>query len=308
MARAGKATMSDQDDHSQLPPFDLLVEVAPSEGCYAHIPALPGLCFRASDPEGAGRIALEKIANYSQWLVAENLVDLNSEADALVRRARIMNFTGIRVVEKERRDGSSLWISGNPAILFDYDRHPLDDTAVTAHIRFARQVVKRIRAMVAVMSPDQCEQKPATQDRSVDETLTHIGNCVWWYCARIDDELPEPDERAEETPMARIERLLEAAGEYLLAVPHQARTTIHVPTRFLTKDAGEAWTHTKVCRRQAEHLWEHLQTLGQEVKIARGRQPGSRAPNPIMTGLLEAGWTFLQAHIEERDLLQRLPE
>jgi hypothetical protein len=57
--------------------------------------------------------------------------------------------------------------------------------------------------------------------------------------------------------MARIERLLEAAGEYLLAVPLQARTTVHVPSRFLTLDPREAWTHTKVCRRQAEHLWEH---------------------------------------------------
>ncbi|HEY5271218.1 MAG TPA: hypothetical protein VII97_12855 [Anaerolineales bacterium] len=178
-----------------------------------------------------------------------------------MRRTHIWDFTGVRVVETERRDGSPLWISGNPAVLFDYDRHPLDNTAVTAHLRFARQVMKRIRVMVAVMSPDQREHKPAVQYRSVDETLTHIGNCVWWYCARIDDELPEPDERAEETPMVRIERLLEAAGEYLLAVPLQARTTVHVPSRFLTLDPREAWTHTKVCRRQAEHLWEHLQTL-----------------------------------------------
>ena len=68
--------------------------------------------------------------------------------------------------------------------------------------------------------------------------------------------------------MERIERLLEAAEEYLPAVPIKERTTVHIPTRFLTKDAQEAWTHTKVCRRQAEHLWEHLQTIGQEVSIA----------------------------------------
>jgi predicted RNase H-like HicB family nuclease len=258
-----KATMSDQDVHSQLPPFNLLVEVAPGEGCFAHIPALPGLCFRANDPEEAGRIAPGQIANYSQWLLDEELVDLNSEVEALVRGAHIQNFTGIRVVETERREGSPLWISGNPAALFDHDRHLLEDLAVSAHLRFARQVVKRIRAMVDVMPPDQREQKPTAEDRSMDETLTHIGNCVWWYCARIDDELPEPDEPADETPMARIERLFEAAGEYLPAVPHQARMTVHIPTRFLTSDAREAWTHTKVCRRQAEHLWEHLQTLRQ---------------------------------------------
>jgi len=262
--------MSNQNVLSHLPPFDLLVEVASSDGCFAHVPALPGLCFRASDPEEAERIAPGQIIEYSRWLLAEHLVDLNPAAAALVGRARIGNLTDIRVVEVERRKGSPLWISGNPAVLFDHDRGALDDTAVAAHIRFARRVVGRIRAIVAALSPDQRGQKPAVHRRSVDETLTHLGNCVWWYCSRIDDELPEPDEQSGETPMARIERLLEAAAEYLAAVPPQERTIVHVPTRFLTNDPGEAWTHTKVCRREAEHLWEHLQTLGQVIRTARG--------------------------------------
>jgi hypothetical protein len=97
-----------------------------------------------------------------------------------------------------------------------------------------------------------------------------MGNCVWWYCSRIDDVLPEPVEISEEAPMARIERLLEVAGEYLLAVPLQARMIVNVPTRFLTKDPREAWTHAKVCRREAEHMWEHLQKFPQAVAIARG--------------------------------------
>jgi hypothetical protein len=260
-----KAIMSDKDVPSMLPPFNLLVEVAPREGCFAHIPALPGLCFRANDPEGAEIIALRQIAEYSQWLLAEDLVDLNSEAAALVCRARAGNFAGIRVVTTECREGSPLWVSGNPAVLFDYDRYPLNDTAITAHLRFARQVIKSIRLMVVVMSLDQLKQKPAVRNRSVDETLTHIGNCVWWYCARIDDALPEPDELAEETPIDRIERLLKVAGEYLLAFPLQSRTIVRVPTRFLTTDPRESWTHTKVCRRQVEHLWEHLQTLRQTI-------------------------------------------
>ena len=68
--------------------------------------------------------------------------------------------------------------------------------------------------------------------------------------------------------MDRIERLLEAARECLLTVPLESRTIVHVPTRFLTKDPHEAWTHAKVCRREAEHMWEHLQTLPQAVRIA----------------------------------------
>jgi predicted RNase H-like HicB family nuclease len=260
--------MNDEDVHSQLYPFGILTEVARDEGCFAHVPTLPGLCFRADDPEEAKRIAVEQIVNYSKWLVVEDLVDLNMETEALIRCARIGNFTGVRVVEKERREGSPIWISGNPAVLFDHDRIPLDNQTVSAHFRFARQVVNRMRLQISVLSPAQLAYQPAAKVRSVDETLTHIGNCVWWYCARIDDELPEPDERANETPIDRIERLFEAADEYLPAVPLQERTTVHIPTRFLTKDAQEAWTHTKVCRRQAEHLWEHFQTLKQEVSIA----------------------------------------
>lgn len=262
--------MSNQDILAELLPFDLLVEVAPVDGCLAHVPALPGLCYRAYDPEEAERIAREQIVHYSQWLIKEALIDLNSEIKGLVHWVKRQNFMGVQVIEKERRDGFPLWISGNSAVLFEYDHHPLDDPAVSAHLRFVRQVVKCIRVMVAELSPEQREQKPISPNRSVDETLTHIGNCVWWYCTRIDDELPEPDERAEEAPMARIERLLEAAGKTLLATPHQERTTVHTPTRFLTKDPHEAWTYTKVCRRQAEHLWEHVQTMEQEVMIAGG--------------------------------------
>ena len=260
--------MNSMDFNSQLPPFDLLIEVAPGEGCFAHIPTLPGLCFQADDPEEAKRIAPGQILNYAQWVLAENLANLNPEVEALVREARSGKSTNFQIIEKERKAGSPVWISGNPAALFEHDCNPLDNQAVGAHLRFARQVVKSMRVLVSVLSPAQREHQPAAQVRAVDETLTHIGNCVWWYCARIDDELPEPDDRANEAPMDRIERLLAAAEKYLPAVPNQERASIHIPTRYLTNDAQEAWTHTKVCRRQAEHLWEHLQTFGQEVNIA----------------------------------------
>jgi len=260
--------MYDQNVPTKLPPFDLLVEVAPIDGCFAHIPALPGLCYRAYDPEGAMRIAQDQIANYLKWLLEKELSDLNPKVFTLASWVNSQNFAGVRVIERERRDGAPLWISGNPTVLFEYDHQPLDDTAVRAHLRFVCQIVKSIRAKVDVMHPDHRGRKPTPQIRSIDETLTHIGNCVWWYCSRIDNELPEPIESADETPMARIERLLEAAKKNLLAIPNQSRTTVHIPTRMLTKDPQEAWTHTKVCRRQAEHMWEHLQTLDEEIGTA----------------------------------------
>ena len=54
-------------------------------------------------------------------------------------------------------------------------------------------------------------------------------------------------------------RRIPRRGEFLLQL--SARATFHVPTRFPTEDPQECWTHTKVCRRQAEHVWEHLPGL-----------------------------------------------
>ena len=76
-----------------------------------------------------------------------------------------------------------------------------------------------------------------------------------WSC---DDSLPEPDERPNEDPLDRIERLLETASQFLISLPFAAREEVHVPKRFHTRDPREAWTHTKVCRREAEHAWEYL--------------------------------------------------
>ena len=77
-----KAIMNKEDVQPDLSPLGILIEVAHDEGCFAHIPALPGLCFRASEAEEAKRMAAEQIAKYSKWLLAEDLADLNTEVES----------------------------------------------------------------------------------------------------------------------------------------------------------------------------------------------------------------------------------
>lgn len=245
----------------EFPAFHLLVEDVGSQGCLGHVPALPGLCFRVEDSSELEGTALARIFEYVRWLLAEDLADITPDTEALVSRVRSGDTTGVRVVETERLAGAPVWISGNPAVLFQHDRCPLDDGAVVSHLRFVRRVLERMREIVSPLSPPQRARRPAADRRSVDETLTHVGNCIWWYCSRIDDELPEPEEPAGESPLDRIDRLFAAAETYLLGVPHSARSAAHVPTRFPTSDRHERWTHTKVCRRQAEHVWAHLPRL-----------------------------------------------
>lgn len=254
----------------RLPPFDLLVEDVGSQGCLGHVPVLPGCCFRAKNVAGLKNVALARISEYARWLLAVDLGDLTSETATLARRVRTGDLSDIQVIEAERLAGSPVWESGNPAVLFQHDLRPLDAAAVAGHLRFVRRVLEEMRELATPLSSAQRAQRPATDRRSVDETMEHIGNCVWWYCSRIDDELPEPDEPAGESPLDRIDRLFDAAEAHLPAVPFSARTTVHVSTRFPTSDPHERWTHTKVCRRQAEHVWAHLPGLKSAAAGALG--------------------------------------
>jgi len=249
-------------------PFDLLIEDAGTRGCLGHVPALPGLCFRARNAEEAKAMASDRIAEYTLWLRAEDLADLTPETEELARCADAEDPSGGSVVVAEHVAGAPVWESGNAAVLFRYDLRPLDDRAVAARLRFVRRVLDRIRDAVGPLSSSDRAKRPAPDRRSVDETLEHVGNCLWWYCSRIDDDLPEPEELASEDPLDRIDRLFAVAETYLLSIPISARASIHVPTRFPTADRNERWTHAKVCRRQAEHVWAHLpgvKTVAQSV-------------------------------------------
>ena len=258
--------MTPESDRSSL---DLLIEDAGSQGCLGRVPALPGLCFRARTAVEVETIASDRIAEYAEWLRAESLTDLTSETAKAVRRADAEGPSGLRIVVAEHVAGAPVWESGNAAVLFRYDLCQFDDRAVAARLRFVRRVLDRIRELITPLSSEQRTRRSAPDRRSVDETLEHIGNCIWWYCSRIDDALPEPEELLDEDQLDRIDRLFDVAEPFLLAVPLDERTRIHVPSRFLTVDPNERWTYTKVCRRQAEHVWAHLCGLKRQVPEIR---------------------------------------
>jgi hypothetical protein len=111
----------------------------------------------------------------------------------------------------------------------------------------------------------------------MDEALTHVGNCIWWYASRVDDELPEPSESSEESPLARCIRLLADVRPFLLGIPGRERTRVHVPARFPTNDPSEPWTYAKVCRREAEHAWDHLGGIRRAAAATR-RARAPRVP------------------------------
>ncbi|MGB2982466.1 MAG: hypothetical protein WBC63_01235 [Candidatus Bipolaricaulia bacterium] len=251
----------------ELPAFELLVEDAGGQGCLGHVPALPGLCFRAETVADVESLAPVRIREYADWLAGNGLGDLTPEVAQLASRGRAAS--SLRIVVAEHVAGAPVWESGNAAVLFERDLHLLGDDGVTAHLRFTRRALDEMREIVERLPDEKRAWKQDLGRRSVDETLEHVGNCVWWYCSRIDDAFPEPEEPSGESPWDRIDRLFEIAEHYLQSVPFAERSRIHVPTRFLTKDPHERWTHAKVCRRQAEHVWAHLPGLRSAVESVR---------------------------------------
>jgi len=266
-----------RERESSYLPLRLLIEDAGDLGCLGHIPALPGLCFRAERASELEEAAPDRIAEYVRWLSAEDLGDLTPGTTELIQWLQAGASSDVRVVVAERLAGAPVWESGNAAVLFDHDLQPLSDGAVAAHLCFVGRILDRMRALVDPLSLEQRARRPAPDRRSIDETLEHVGNCIWWYCSRIDDDLPEPDEPPDEDQLDRIDRLSEAAQVFLLGIPPVLRADIHVPTRFPTADPDERWTHTKVCRRQAEHVWTHLRGLASIAEIA-GRPSGDSQP------------------------------
>jgi len=236
--------------------LDVLLEDAGREGCMAHVPSLPGHSFRVSTIDDLETTAPMATSTYARYLSQASLTSLTSATESLMRAAENGTTIGFRVAEHV--SGAPVWESGNAAALFEWDRRALSDSEIRAHLHFVRRTLEELRATVSSMSPDRRRTRPASNRRSADETFEHVGNCIWWYCSRIDDALSEPVEIPHEDPLDRIDRLFEAAEGFLLGVPVADRATIHRPTRFPTKDPNERWTHTKACRRQAEHAWAHV--------------------------------------------------
>jgi len=244
--------------------LDLALEVAPGGACLVHVCEMPGLAYRAADEGAALAVAPARLAEYLAWLRERGAVDLVPAVAA----AGAAGPGGWRFRLVEHVAGAPVWLSGNPAALFAVDRRTLDDAAVAAYLRVARLALEEVRERVAPLSPAQLSWHPGPGRRSLAETLTHLGNVVWWYAARLDDGWPEPAEPDGEREADRPLRLLELASAFLHGVQPARRSEVHVPRRYPTSDPDEPWTHAKACRREAEHALEHLPGAWRDASVA----------------------------------------
>jgi hypothetical protein len=119
-----------------------------------------------------------------------------------------------------------------------------------------RAVARRMR--VASLTPAQCARNPAPDRRSIDETLRHLLLMIDWLDSRLDGTVPlaapaalARDDAANDPPdgepALELEPRVGAAERFLLAVPVNARRTVHQPRHAPGVDPAERWTHGKVC-------------------------------------------------------------
>jgi len=244
--------------------INLYLELAGGKGGVAHVPDIPGCLFRGADREALVGRASAEVGRYLDWCAAHGLGDLDSRVSAIVKaRRKAVQASGPALVLRvaEEKEGAAIWESGAPAVLFDRDREPLEDASVHAHFRVVRAAYEEIARHLSPLDDADLELAPPDGSRSIAGTLDHIGHCLWWYCSRLSDELPEPGDECPKGGLARIQCLIPWAEGWLTAVPAERRADVVVPARFPSSDPAEEWTFAKVCRRQAEHIVEHIGAL-----------------------------------------------
>jgi len=242
--------------------IDLLVERSARDGPWmAHWVDGPGCCWIACDHALLVRRAAAEAGRYAEW-----------------RRAWQPAFGlpggAAMVAEEVQTAGGPVGVSGSPMALFIRDRAPVAIPKVLESFDVADHAWIDIKRLIALLGSAQRSSPPFAAKRTIEETLEHLGNCFWWYCSRIEDELPEwPDaglsfeERADAFLRRSRSWCLERAGVDGPSV------SVKVPARYPTDDPTEQWTLAKVIRRQAEHLWEHLDTIERDVAALRFTGP-----------------------------------
>ncbi len=228
--------------------IELCLEMTPDGRGVGHVLDFPGCHLRGESRADIVARAPTEVGRYLAWCGRHGLAPRPAGGPE--------DATAVRVIES--LPGAALWESGNPAALFLKDREPLADDEVRMHFQVVRAACDDIARAVTGLDAAVLQAKPAPDRRSLEETLTHIGNCMWWYCSRLSDDLPEPDRDCPASGLARIGHLLPFAEQWLIDFPQQRRRDVLVPRRHPSNDPGEPWTHRKACRRQAEHVLEHL--------------------------------------------------
>ncbi len=235
--------------------IEIQLEQGPKGMCMGHWMGSRGCCWLGNTPR--------EVVNNSEKEI-EIFLEFLKKWDQGIE---IPDLWEIKAGEFVRNSAGEVGTSGSPMALFSLDKNEISKKNVEETFRIAGYIRQGIKNRVEALSREELEFQPEPNRRSIQKTLQHIGNTVWWYCSRIDQNLEQwPDKGLND--FDRIEFFFEKAREFLVGKIEEGKTNrVYIPTLYPTLDPGEKWTARKVLRRQVEHFWEHYRYLDKSLQL-----------------------------------------
>ncbi len=220
--------------------FHALVEEWPGESM-VFFRELPGCFATASTTEGAIQAAPAAIATYFHWLKTNELLIVEGEVEPLT------------VVLAERL--SSQDEEAGP--LFETDRLEPTEEEIDNALNVAATARALIIEIIAAVPEPLLNQAIAPGSWSLRQHLQHILETESWYISRLQEHPDLIDLPIALTADEMAMKVFENAMDNELIL-HNLTPAQY--TEVFIRD-NEAWTASKVLRRQAEHLYEHLLSM-----------------------------------------------
>lgn len=224
-------------------PYNIYIEIAPSEACDAHVAELPGCHLHAINESDALARLPELIGRHRMWRERHGLPRVGDEGAMLIIRQSV--------------HGPRPWRVTGASALFSMDRRILTDQEFEAHLRLlACARTDLLRAVHAIPRAAFDDLIPG-ENRTVREVLIHTAETEEWLVSRLGRRIRivEPD------PLRRLVDVRAHTLEHLMRFDREDRDLIFIPTERTSEDPEEMWTLRKFLRKLIEHELDHLEDL-----------------------------------------------
>jgi hypothetical protein len=234
----------------------IFLERGPEGPWMGHLAGLAGCCWIRDSREACIAASQSERLRFAAFL-AERGIDTGFECG---------ESASVECLEEVHTLGGAVGESGSAMALFASDA---DTVYISVYWPRVLCLAESIVETASSIDVSRWAIRPVPGRRSLEEVFEHLGNCVWWYCSRIDDALADWED-AGLSFKERFLAFLPLAEDFYRRYPPERASSAFVPKRHPAEDPLEPWNFGKSLRRQGEHLWEHLGYLQRDIESYRG--------------------------------------
>lgn len=224
-------------------PYNIYIEIAPSEACDAHVAELPGCHLHAINESDALARLPETIDRHRAWRERHSLPRIGDEGAPLIIRQSV--------------HGPRPWRITGASALFAIDRRLLTDHEFDAHLRLLACARSDLLRAAHAIPRGAFDDLIPGEDRTVREILVHVADTEEWLISRLGRRIRV----TEADPLRRAVDVRARALEHLMRYDREDRDLIFIPTERTSEDPEEMWTLRKSLRKLIEHELDHLEDL-----------------------------------------------